>query len=212
MFHTVKDTMNEKYIYGAELVGKYQFPQLEETSVIPNSDRAIPFHMATKEKNPKKAICHFFEDDYQFERVWKDCDRYIPILKNFKAVCTPDFSSYSNMPLAMQIWNRYRNRSLAYYMWLNDVNIVPTVGWGSEYTYEYCFDGLPRNSTLAVSTNGCFTKEGKECYRNGFKEMCRRLEPNRIIIIGREIEVDVNVEKIYLNSYGQEMSNRLEVK
>lgn len=212
MFHTVKDTMNEKYIYGAKLVGKYQFPQLEETSVIPNSDHAVPFHIAAKEKNPKKAICHFFEDDYQFERVWKDCDRYIPILKNFKAVCTPDFSSYSNMPLAMQIWNRYRNRSLAYYMWLNDVNIVPTVGWGSEETYGYCFDGLPKNSTLSVSTNGCFTKEGKECYRNGFKEMCRRLEPNRIIIIGREIEVDVNVEKIYLNSYGQEMSNRLERK
>ena len=208
MFNTVKDTMNEKYIYGAEKVGKFGFPQLKTTSVIPEN-RAVPFHIATKEKNPRKSTCHFFEDDYQFERVWKDCDRYIPILRNFKAVCTPDFSAYLDMPMAMQIWNRYRNRALAYYMWLNDVNIIPTVGWSNRESYDWCFDGLPKYSTLAVSTNGCFSKEGKECYRNGFKEMCRRLEPNRVVIVGRKIEVDVDVEMIYLESFGQDMTKRI---
>ena len=113
------------------------------------------------------------------------------------------------MPMAMQIWNRYRNRALAYYMWLNDVNIIPTVGWSNRESYDWCFDGLPKYSTLAVSTNGCFSKEGKECYRNGFKEMCRRLEPNRVVIVGRKIEVDVDVEMIYLESFGQDMTKRI---
>ena len=99
---------------------------------------------------------------------------------------------------------------MAYYLWLNDISVIPTAGWSGEDTWEYCFDGLPMYSTLAVSTNGCFSKDGKECYRKGFAEMCRRLHPDRVVVVGREIEVDCDVEIQYLQSYGQDISRRLE--
>ncbi len=130
------------------------------------------------------------------------------MMSNFKYVISTDFSAYSDMPLALQIYNRYRNRAMAYYMWLNGLNVIPCCGWGLPDTWDYCFDGLPMHSTLAVSTNGCFSSDGKECYRAGFKEMCRRLEPDRVVVVGRPIDVDVDVEIVYLQSYGQDMERR----
>ena len=38
--------------------------------------------------------------------------------------------------------------------------------------------------------------------------MCRRLEPDRVVVVGRPIEVDVDVEIVYLQSYGQDMERR----
>lgn len=67
-----------------------------------------------------KAICskefdngvHFYLEDSKFERMWRNPYRYIPILKRFSFVLTPDFSIYTDMPEAMQIWNIFRSRLL----------------------------------------------------------------------------------------------------
>lgn len=87
--HLINDMMKEKYLYGAELVGKYGFPKLDPCSIF-LPDEAISFNMAKSERNPKKKMCHFFTDDYQFQRLWNDADKYMDILKNFGAVCSPD--------------------------------------------------------------------------------------------------------------------------
>lgn len=203
--NTRYDVLKERFIYHAELVGKYDFPQLPEVHAHPEGLRAVPFNLAKNEKRPKECVAHFFCDDYRFESFYLRPQKYMPILQNFKYVISTDFSAYSDMPLALQIYNRYRNRAMAYYMWLNGLNVIPAVGWGLPGTWDYCFDGLPMHSTLAVSTNGCFSPDGKDCYRSGFKEMCRRLDPDRVVVVGRPIDVDVDVEIVYLQSYGQDM-------
>lgn len=207
--NTKKDMLKEKYIFASELTGKYNFPQLPENNAYFDNLRAVPFNLAATEKYPKNCLCHFFIDDEGFERVWNNADKYIPMLKNFKYVCTPDFSFYNDMPLAMQIWQVYKNRALSWYLSLNGINIIPSVGWGFENTYDFCFDGLPKNSVLSVSTNGCFSTQGKECYRKGFAEMCRRLTPLKVLIVGRKIDVDTNIRTIYMDSFGQSLTKKL---
>ena len=64
------------------------------------------------EHHPKSKIVHCFVDDYQFVRYWNAPDKYIPKLSKFAAVCAPDFSMYTDMPLAMQIYNHYRKHWL----------------------------------------------------------------------------------------------------
>ena len=49
----------------------------------------------------------------------------------------------------------------------------------------------------------------KECYRKGFEEMCRRLEPKQVVVFGSQIDVNADVEMIYKSSYWQQMSERL---
>lgn len=205
-----QDTIKENLIVGSELVGMYDFPRLNPVDFTPRS--VIPFSDAIRERKTRGKFVHFFIDDDKFERVWNAPDKYLDILKYFDGVITPDFSSYLDMPMACQIWNRYRNRVMAYYYQSNGINIIPTVGWSDESSYEWCFDGLPENSTLAVSTNGCFFPEAKRFFVNGMIEMERRLKPNRIICVGRPIEVKIKTEIVYYDSYGQTMTRRIRGK
>jgi hypothetical protein len=207
--NTKEDVLRERYIAGAELVGKYGFPKLQSIRANLEDVEPVPFNLASKEKHPKNCVCHFFIDDVRFERLWNNPSKYMGILKKFKYVCGPDFTFYDDMPLALQIWQVYRSRALSYCLSQAGLKIIPAVGWGSEKTFDFCFDGLPAHSTLAVSTNGCFSEDGKECYRKGFKEMCRRLEPIQVVVFGSQIDVDIDVDIVYKSSYWQQMSERL---
>jgi len=59
------------------------------------------------------------------------------------------------MPLAMQLWNAYRNRAVGYWLQSEGIKIVPNVRWGDERTYNFAFDGVPCGGTVAVSSHGC---------------------------------------------------------
>lgn len=206
--HTQNDVLKERYLYQSDLTDA-GMPKLLPIHANLDGLKAVPFCDAKSEKNPKKSVCHFFIDDSRFEVLWNQSQKYLPILENFKYVCAPDFSFYDEMPKIVQLYQVYRSRALAWWLFMNGCNVIPTVGWGNPRTYDFCFDGLPKDSTLAVSTNGCFTDEGIECYRAGFKEMCERLEPSEVFVIGRPIEVDVDVKIIYKDSFGQQMTKKL---
>ena len=206
--NTLNDILKEKYIQGSELT-ELRFPKIVPIRADLDNLRPVSFQDAAKEKRPKECVAHFFTDDYRFERIWNNCEKYIDILRNFKYICSPDFSCYSEMPYIMQLWQIYRNRAISHFLTAMGLDVIPTVVWSDSSSFDFCFQGLPQESTLAVSTNGCFSKNGKECYRNGFKEMCHRLYPYNILVIGQEIKVNVDVDIIYMKSFGQYMTKRL---
>ena len=80
-------------------VGKYDIPKIEPVMAYPCGD-FVPMNYAMTEHHPKSKIVHCFVDDYQFVRYWNAPDKYIPKLSKFAAVCAPDFSMYTDMPLA----------------------------------------------------------------------------------------------------------------
>ncbi len=51
-----------------------------------------------------------------FERIWTTPNKYLPIIKKFRGVITPDFSVYRDMPLVMQQWNIYRSRAIGHWL------------------------------------------------------------------------------------------------
>ena len=73
------------------------------------------------------AKCHFFIDDYHFERLWQRPGAYLDVLKPYICVLTPDFSLYMDMPDAMQQWNRYRSAALGWYWAQHGITVVPTL-------------------------------------------------------------------------------------
>lgn len=144
-------------------------------------DKAVPFHEAANEKDKSQWV-HFYIDDYRFEKLWSNPKQYLNFLKQFGGVITPDYSLYSELPLAVQIWNAYRNRVLAYWLQINGVNIVPNISWGDEWTYDFAFEGLVQGGTVAVSTNGCIQdKLERHYFKQGLDEMVRVLKPETII-------------------------------
>lgn len=199
--HTAYDVMKEFLITDADLEGKYGIPKIPKTFIHPGKD-TVDFaeSFSRKIKNHRELDVNFYVDDVQFQRLWNQPDKYMGHLKCFHAVIMPDFSisvGKNGMPMAMCLWNKYRNHALAHYMILNDIPVIPNVNILPEYCWDWCFDGLPEGSTVACCTNGRVkSKAARLEFCVGFKEMEHRLKPLRVIIVGRipeELETDTEI-------------------
>lgn len=127
----------------------------------------------------------FYEHDVNFVRVWNQPYKYLKILKRFKGVISPDFSLYRKMPLCMQKWSTYQGRALAHWWSENGMEVIPNVRFADERSYEFCFSGIEKNSTVSVGTHGCIKcKEDREYFIHGLAEMYKRLTPQIIIVYG----------------------------
>lgn len=167
-------------VKNAVFTGKYDFPMLKTTSSV--ATEAIPFDKASKATNKKQWV-HFYIDDYRFERFWANPNKYLNMLKQFNGIIGPDFSMYTKMPLSMQIWNTYRNRALSFWLQDNGIDVIPNIVWGLENSYDFCFDGIPNNGTVAISTNGCIKdKVNRYYFKKGLGKMIELVQPKTIVV------------------------------
>ena len=157
-------------------VGLYQLPTLQACSYVP--DDLLTFNDIRNYKGSKKGLgVHFFIDDYKFESIWTNPFKYIERLRTFACVLTPDFSTYSDMPFAMQIWNLYRSRMIGQILQDAGLNVIPTIRTFGSEPIDWCFEGIEQGGTIAFSTIGA-EKEGKE-----FQELCQHEITQAIKII-----------------------------
>ncbi|MCD8381529.1 MAG: DUF4417 domain-containing protein [Clostridiales bacterium] len=178
-------------------VGPYDIPAIAPVTDYPAGD-FLPISAAMAEKHPEEYNLHCFVDDYRFARLWNTPDRYLPLLGKFRAVCSPDFSTYTDMPVAMQIYNHYRKHWCAAYWQLHGLTVYPTISWSTPESYNWCFDGEPVGGIVAVSSVGTQANaESKRLFLLGYEEMMKRLDPHWVIFYGRVPEAcDWNVIRI----------------
>ena len=213
--------MNQKYrtliTYNLD---KLENIELDHTTDMPiiHKEKVIPkdltgFNYANKYKNKCVGI-HFYLDDYQFERVWNHPENYINMFKQYECILTPDFSLYRDMPIPMQIWNTYRNRFLGQYYQKQGIKVIPTISWGNEKTYSFCFTGIEKNSIVSLSTLGVKKdKKALALWKKGVDEMIKQIHPSKILIYGSKIEYDFkNIEVIYYKNKIEERFNNLKEK
>lgn len=183
-----------------ETEGKYEMPIIKPCFITPGD--LIGFNYALSSKRKDCGI-HFYIDDYQFERVWNQPGAYIDKLKEYECVLTPDFSLYTDMPIAMQIWNIYRSRLIGQLFQRAGMQVIPTVSWCREASFDFSFDGLPKNSILSVSTVG--VKRDKDAFRlwaDGMDEMIRRLHPKTLLVYGGEVDYDYgSIKTVYYKNH-----------
>lgn len=169
-------------------VGRYDIPHIQPEQAL--ADNWIGFNYARGCDDPELHGVHFFVDDYQFLRLWTNPDAYLNMLSRFQVVCTPDFSTYTDFPKAVQIFNHYRKHWLGAYWQAQGITVIPTISWSDEDSYEWCFDGEPVGGVVAVSSVG--TQNDLECKRlfeAGYDEMIRRLQPSQVVMYGDIPEV-----------------------
>lgn len=190
-----------------ETEGIFEMPTLKGVDFQPT--KLTGFNYALTSKNTECGI-HFYLDDYQFERVWTYPERYAEILKKYECVLTPDFSLYFDMSMANKIWNTYRSRLIGQIFQNYGLTVIPTVSWAEPDTFHFCFDGLPCEATLSVSTIGVKrTKEVKELWKYGMDELIKRKKPKKLIVYGGNIEYDYkNTEVVfYKNEITEKFDN-----
>lgn len=169
-----------------EISGKYDIPKIYRVEYMP--DDLLGFNYVTNTTDKSIGV-HFFLDDYQIERVWNRPEFYINKLKDFDCVLTPDFSLYSDMPKSMMVWNTYRSRLIGQLMQKAGIIVIPTVSWADETTFDFCFDGLPQESTLAISTIGVKQNQSKyKVWQSGVDEMIKRCKPKKLMIYGGKVD------------------------
>lgn len=147
---------------------------------------------------------HFFLYDYNFEKLWTKPDESLELLSNYKGILTPDFSMYLEMPYALQLYNTFRNRWCGAYFAFKGIKVIPTVSWGDESTFDFCFKGIPKSSVVAVSTHMFHAHNNhadqKDVFMKGYNRMLAEIEPSAIICYSEPFpEMEGNI--IYID-YG----------
>lgn len=136
-------------------VGKFDIPEIpkcEFSDDVLENLLFIGFDKIKSDENHFDRMVHFFLYDYKFENIWKIPDVYVDKLKKYKAVLSPDFSMYIEMNRVLQLYNTFRNSWCSAYLASKRIRVIPTVNWGNEETFDFCFDGIPKGSIVVVST------------------------------------------------------------
>ncbi len=177
-----KDVFNAFLVAVATYAGMYEFPKIRPTYYVPN--RLIAFSEAISSKDSDQWI-HFYEDDYQFERIWRNPRKYLKIVRRFNGMILPDFSLYRDMPFAMQIWNIYRSRAIGHWFQRNGIRVIPNIRFGDKRTYNVCCDGIEKHCTIAIGAHGNIKNpDDREIFLKGINHVIRKLEPAIVIIYG----------------------------
>lgn len=149
------------------------------------------------------AFIHFYCDDQLFDSVhnsiWLFPEKALAVIRHFKGIITPDFSTYSDFPDPIKRYNTYRMRAFGYWCKSMNIPVINNVRWGTPETWKYCFDGIERNSVICIGTvaSGLRELENRADFDEGFHEMIRILTPETIIVYGSSrYEVFKEVQKI----------------
>lgn len=179
--------------------GFYQMPVIDPVDHVPSD--LIGFNYALTAPDKASGI-HFYIDDYQFERIWNQPEAYLEKLSEFDCMLTPDFSLYTEMPMAMKIWNTYRSRLIGQLAQRRGMIVIPTVSWCEAETFSFCFDGLPKRSTLSISTIGVKSEDYNfGLWKAGVDEMIKRLKPEILLIYGGRVDYDFGkIKTVYFEN------------
>ena len=136
------------------------------------------------------AFIHFYIDDQKFDgkrsSIWLYPEKALDIIQHFAGIITPDFSTYLDFPAPIKNYNIYRMLSFGRWISQFGIPVINNVRWGTEETWEYCFDGIPYNSIVAIGTvaSGINKIKNRTVFENGLFQMVKLLKPHTIIVYG----------------------------
>ena len=167
----------------------FEFPELEPIRQPVNVEKWLSFQERGKAAVYGDTGVHFYADDYTFECLWNTPGKYVEQLQRYKLIVQPDFSLYYNFPVALQVYNKYRNHWLARYLAYYGCKIVPNVNPSRPDLWSWTLDGFPRRSVVAFSDIGSFRDtEDRQTLQAGFQEMIHRLKPIQVLYFCRSVE------------------------
>ncbi len=163
-----------------QTVGKFQIPLIRKQEIDFDTISLLSYVQtkATDEENAYKTI-HFFTHDWLFDKVYDKAFDEAEKLKQYYALLSPDFSMFTDMPLALQISSVFKNRWCGAYWQSLGLTVIPTVSWGDERSFEFCFDGIEKGSTVAVCTY--YRENDEKAFMLGYNKMLEAIEPSAVL-------------------------------
>lgn len=196
-----QELVRNDFLYNDMSAGKYEFPIIKKQDIDIEKIKFLSFVNAKKndKENADKTI-HFFTYDWLFEKVYENADEQLEKLSQYYALLSPDFSIFTNMPLALQIESVFKNRWCGAYWQSKGLKVIPTVSWGDEKSFHFCFDGIEEGSIVAVCTY--YRENCEEEFMLGYNEMMRRIKPRLVLCYDEPFpEMKGNIKEFLPTTY-----------
>lgn len=181
--------LNDRVLF--EIENAYGVPMMSAIQNV-ETDYLIAF---THHPEPDQCV-HFYLEDHALNRTWNRIEYYGSKFMDHRLVLTPDFSLFTDMPIALQVFNTYRSRYIGRYWQEMGLKVAPSVSWSDERSFEFCFLGAPKNSVVSISTQGA---KNESLFMRGFVKMLEQLTPSQILVYGtsryvKELSATIGVD------------------
>jgi len=192
------------YTDKARLVGTHKLPQLRQQHHVPHD--AISFNARNSVRDLSRYWIDHFIDDYSFEgpwntleaiarlrsrkeRIWRRLENYAASYRRAAGVIAPDYSMLPEMLPDQRNWNCARNRISAYALESGGIATIPVACWCTKEDFDWCFDGLASDSTVAISTNGCLsTAWSRDMLLRGVDALVKKKDPWLLVVCGNKVD------------------------
>ena len=175
-----QELVRNEFLYQNKSARKYEFPIIKKQNI--NIDKIDFLSYVNAKKNDddnRNKTIHFFTYDWKFEKVYENAEEELEKLSQYFCLLSPDFSIFTNMPLALQIESVFKNRWCGAYWQSKGLKVIPTVSWGDERSFDFCFDGIEEGSIVAVCTY--YRENCEEEFILGYNEMLKRIKPSMVL-------------------------------
>lgn len=199
MYYNCCHDMWNSFMVKEAIFSPNDIPLCPTTAILPPSklisyDDAKSIHYRELKKGNHHyhvdAFIHFFIYDQKFDgkksSIWLYPEKALDIISHFSGLIAPDFSTYADFPEPLKVWNYYRMNSFGYWIGTLGIPVISNVRWGTEETWQYCFDGNPKNSMLAIGTvaSGIRLLKNRPLFEAGLFKMVDVLQPHTLVVYG----------------------------
>ena len=136
-------------------------------------------------------ILGYFTEDYRFESLWNSKTKQaMRLLKEgWDGVCLPDYSIYSDAPLALQLWNTFRQRWIGRFWQELGIPVIPIIsGITKDGSHkEWFLKTLPTELPVVAMQVRTINRGGKQYWREiqkQIKDTISIVAPKKFIIYG----------------------------
>ena len=99
-----QELVRNEFLYHDRSTGKYEFPLIKKQEIDVNKIKFLSFvNTKNEDKENKDKTIHFFTYDWLFEKVYEEAEEQFEKLSQYYALLSPDFSLFTNMPLALHL-------------------------------------------------------------------------------------------------------------
>lgn len=135
-------------------------------------------------------VC-FYEHDQRFDGpggIWANPKKAYSILRHFEGIIAPDFSTYSDFPKPLRLYNYYRMNAFGH--WYGRIcgkKVIVNARWNFRESFSYCFDGIREGEgAVAIGTVGSDLRISESRYRFmcGLEELVKVKKPKKILVYG----------------------------
>ena len=175
----------QRWMPDVRLIGPEKIPALDPVAWPTSVRELVRFRDRPMTASTSDSVVHFYASDDKLRSVLANPRKTLGRVQSFAAVITPDFSMYRNLPRHQRVFHTWSNRAVGALYQSHGIKVIPNIRWSRDEDFDFCFDGVPSDSAVAVSAHGCCARrEDRAYFRRGLEEMMRRVEPSTVIVHG----------------------------